>query len=113
MGMLTQEVGMVTPVSVCEQVRLSDEDVERERSIVVEEWRQGRSCMQRATEVYFKLLMKDSLYEKRLPIGLMGVIENVPAETVRGFYRRFYHPERMAVTAVGDFPQGVERVVSE
>lgn len=40
------------------QVRLSDEDVERERSIVVEEWRQGRGCMQRATEDFFKLVVK-------------------------------------------------------
>lgn len=43
---------------VSAQVRLSDEDVERERSIVVEEWRQGRGCMQRATEDFFKLVVK-------------------------------------------------------
>ena len=40
------------------QVRLSDDDVERERSIVVEEWRQGRGCAQRATEDFFKLVVK-------------------------------------------------------
>lgn len=40
------------------QVRLSDDDVERERSIVEEEWRQGRGCAQRATEDFFKLVVK-------------------------------------------------------
>ncbi|CAN0470149.1 unnamed protein product [Ectocarpus sp. 8 AP-2014] len=40
------------------EVRLSDDDVERERSIVVEEWRQGRGCAQRATEDFFKLVVK-------------------------------------------------------
>lgn len=39
-------------------MRLSDDDVERERSIVVEEWRQGRGCAQRATEDFFKLVVK-------------------------------------------------------
>ncbi|CAM9971072.1 unnamed protein product [Laminaria digitata] len=40
------------------EVRLSDDDVERERSIVVDEWRQGRGCTQRATEDFFKLVVK-------------------------------------------------------
>ncbi|CAN0475495.1 unnamed protein product, partial [Laminaria digitata] len=47
-----------------------------------------------------------SLFEERLPIGLMEVIKTVPPETVRKFYARNYHPERMAVIAVGDFPDG-------
>lgn len=47
-----------------------------------------------------------SLFEERLPIGLMEVIKTVTPETVRAFYARNYHPERMAVIAVGDFPDG-------
>ncbi|CAN0329935.1 unnamed protein product, partial [Hapterophycus canaliculatus] len=94
-------------------VRLSDDDVERERSIVVEEWRQGRGCAQRATEDFFKLVVKGSLFEERLPIGLMSVIKTVPAETVRAFYARHYHPERMAVVAVGDFADGGKGVVRD
>ncbi|CAM9737603.1 unnamed protein product, partial [Ectocarpus sp. 13 AM-2016] len=93
------------------KVRLSDDDVERERSIVVEEWRQGRGCAQRATEDFFKLVVKGSLFEERLPIGLMSVIRTVPPETVRAFYARHYHPERMAVVAVGDFEDGGKGVV--
>ncbi|CAM9595638.1 unnamed protein product [Ascophyllum nodosum] len=93
------------------EVRLSDDDVERERSIVVEEWRQGRGCAQRATEEFFKLVVKGSLFENRLPIGLMEIIKNVTPETVRSFYKRHYHPERMAVVAVGDFPDGGQGVV--
>ncbi|CAN0031610.1 unnamed protein product, partial [Sphacelaria rigidula] len=52
-----------------------------------------------------------SLFEERLPIGLMEVIKNVTPETVRAFYARHYHPERMAVVAVGDFPNGGKGVV--
>ncbi len=56
---------------------------------------------------------EQSLFEERLPIGLMSVVKTVPAETVRAFYARHYHPERMAVVAVGDFEDGGERVVRE
>lgn len=41
----------------------------------------------------------------------MEVIKKVTPETVRAFYARHYHPERMAVVAVGDFPDGGKGVV--
>jgi len=70
---------------------------------VVEEWRQSRSGNQRAGEDYFKLITKGCLYCDRMPIGLMSVIDSVPPETVRKFYREHYHPSLMAVIVVGDF----------
>ena len=42
-------------------------------------------------------------YAERLPIGLESVIRHVDAATVKGFYRKWYRPERMAVVCVGDF----------
>lgn len=42
-------------------------------------------------------------YAERLPIGLESIIKGVPASTVKGFYDKWYSPERMAVIAVGDF----------
>ncbi len=44
-----------------------------------------------------------SKYASRLPIGLEKVIREVPAEVVRGFYRRWYVPSNLAVVIVGDF----------
>ena len=41
-------------------VRCSDEDVEAERSVVYEEWRQRRSAAGRSDEDYFKTLMGGS-----------------------------------------------------
>lgn len=41
----------------------------------------------------------------------MEIIKNVAPETVRKFYARHYHPERMAVVAVGDFPDGGQGMV--
>ena len=84
-------------------VRCSDEDVEAERSVVFEEWRQSRSAAGRSDEDYFHTLMGSSMYAKRLPIGKLDIIKHAKPGTVRGFYQRWYHPRRMAIIAVGDF----------
>lgn len=42
-------------------------------------------------------------YAERLPIGLEKVIRTVSHETVKQFYRKWYHLSDMAVIAVGDF----------
>jgi predicted Zn-dependent peptidase len=84
-------------------VRCTDDDVEAERAVVFEEWRQGRSAAGRSDEDYFQTLMGGSLYARRLPIGKLDIINNAKPATVRGFYQRWYHPRRMAIIAVGDF----------
>ncbi|CAM9215205.1 unnamed protein product [Phaeothamnion confervicola] len=94
------------------EVRLSDEDVRRERSIVVSEERQRRSSAQRCGEDYMQLLLRGSLYAERFPIGLMEVIEGADADTFRTFYDHHYHPQLAAVLAVGDFQQPVDEVVA-
>lgn len=43
-------------------------------------------------------------YAERLPIGLERVIRTVSPETVKNFYKKWYHLCNMAVIAVGDFP---------
>lgn len=55
------------------QARLSDADLDAERQIVVEEWRQSRSGGMRASEHYGRLLLEGSKYADRFPIGLMEV----------------------------------------
>jgi len=50
-------------------------------------------------------------YAERLPIGLESVIRTVPADTVKGFYNKWYRPNNMAVVAVGDFASSPEEVL--
>lgn len=42
-------------------------------------------------------------YAERLPIGLEKVIRTVSSDTVKNFYKKWYHLSNMAVIAVGDF----------
>lgn len=86
--------------------RISEEDLEKERKVVLEEWRESKDAQGRLFEQYICALAKGCKYCERLPIGKEEVIRHVPAETLREFYRKFYHPARMAIVAVGDFESG-------
>eukprot|EP00611_Tribonema_gayanum_P024557 TRINITY_DN5456_c0_g1_i5.p1 TRINITY_DN5456_c0_g1~~TRINITY_DN5456_c0_g1_i5.p1 ORF type:complete len:1119 (+),score=346.40 TRINITY_DN5456_c0_g1_i5:77-3433(+) len=109
MDMLKQGMRALYQLSL--QMRLSDEDVDRERSVVVEEWRQSLSADTRSCECLCQSIYKGSIVPDRMPIGVMDVIENVSPDTVRGFYRRSYHPELTAVVAVGAFTCELAEVV--
>lgn len=83
--------------------RISEEDLDKERKVVLEEWRESKNAQGRLFENYIKALCKGCKWCERLPIGTEEVIKGVSAEKLRNFYRKFYHPARMAVIAVGDF----------
>ncbi len=83
-------------------VTFSEEEIDKERGVVLEEWRLGRGANQRMRDQYFPVLFKDSRYADRLPIGKKEIIENHDYEAARRFYRDWYRPDLMAVVAVGD-----------
>jgi zinc protease len=85
------------------KVSLEGEEIDKERGVVVEEWRLGQGAGQRIFDKQIPVLFKGSRYAERLPIGSMDIIENADHETVRRFYRDWYRPDLMAVVAVGDF----------
>ncbi len=90
-------------------VALTPEEVDKERGVVLEEWRLGRGAQGRISDQQLPVLFGGSRYAERLPIGEPEVIENAPTATVRRFYEDWYRPDLMAVVAVGDFdPDAVE-----
>ena len=84
-------------------VTFDPEEIEKERGVVVEEWRMRMQGVQgRVSDKEISVLLKDSRYADRLPIGYMDVIRNISPERVVDFYKKWYRPENMAVVAVGD-----------
>jgi len=95
-------------------ISLEEEDIEKERGVVLEEWRVGRGPDQRMMEVYLPAIFKDSRYAERLPIGKKEAIENFDPETIRAFYKTWYRPDLMAIVAVGDIdPDEMEKKIKE
>jgi zinc protease len=83
-------------------ILLTEEEIDKERGVVLEELRIGQGPDQRMREKFMPKLFKDSRYAERLPIGKREVIENFQPETIRAFYRDWYRPDMMAIIAVGD-----------
>jgi len=88
-------------------------EIEKERGVVLEEWRSGRGAGMRNTEKMFPVMFKGSRYANRLPIGLPEIIQTGKPERLRQFYADWYRPDLMAVVAVGDFDKSaVEKLVN-
>ena len=82
---------------------ISDEEVESERGVILEEERlRDQNASGRLNKQLFPLLLGDSRYTDRMPIGDMELVQNAPPETLRRFYRDWYRPDLMAVIVVGD-----------
>jgi zinc protease len=81
---------------------LTEEEIDKERGVVLEEYRLGLGAGKRMLSKYLPKLMYNSHYAERLPIGTKEVLENFTYEDLREFYRDWYRPDLMAVVAVGD-----------
>ena len=77
-------------------------EIDKERGVVVSEWRSGLSPFQRVQQKTLPLLLYNSHYADRLPIGKPEIIEKVNYEAVKRYYKDWYRPELMAFIAVGD-----------
>ncbi len=80
--------------------------VDKERGIVIEEWRLGQGAAERMRAIQFPILFRGSRYAERMPIGTMESIEKFDDKALKRFYRTWYRPDLMAVIAVGDFDRG-------
>jgi zinc protease len=85
------------------QISFEPEEIEKERGVVIEEWRAGRDAERRMWDKQLPVLLKDSRYADRLPIGKKEIIESFEPSTLLRFYRDWYRPDLMAIIAVGDF----------
>ncbi len=82
---------------------LEGEEIDKERGVVIEEWRLGRGAGRRMLDQELPIILKGSRYAERLPIGKKEIIETASYETICKFYHDWYRPDNMAVIAVGDF----------
>ena len=87
------------------QVSYFDEDIEKERGVIHEEWRGGRGADERMLQKWLPVFLANSKYAERLPIGEIDVIDNFKTDVIRRFYNDWYRPDQQAVIVIGDFNQ--------
>ena len=91
-----------------------DVEIDKERGVVIEEWRLGRGANERVSNKHLPKELYQSHYADRLPIGKKEIIEKCSYETLRKFYHDWYRPDLMAVIAVGDFDMdAIEKQIKE
>ncbi len=78
-------------------------EVDKERGVVMEEWRLGRGFQQRLIEKLITVVFTTSKYAQRFIIGKPEILQKAPRDTLARFYKDWYRPDLMAVIAVGDF----------
>ena len=93
---------------------MSDEEIDNERGVVLEEWRSGRGAFGRMRDQVLPVILGDSRYAERLPIGDTLVIQQSSYESVRRYYKTWYRPDLMAVVVVGDLDvEAMESLVKQ
>jgi zinc protease len=93
---------------------LDPDEVERERLVVIEEWRGGLGAGSRVRDQHLPVILHGSRYAERLPIGTLESLQTFEHDALQRFFDDWYRPELMAVIAVGDFDAArVEQLMLE
>ena len=94
-------------------VTFDQSEIDKERGVVMEEWRMGRGADSRMRDKTFPIMFKGSRYANRLPIGKPEIIQGSKPERLKKFYTDWYRPDLMAVVAVGDFDKAaIEKMIT-
>ncbi|MCX6153613.1 MAG: insulinase family protein [Candidatus Kapabacteria bacterium] len=95
-------------------VSFDNAEIDKERGVVVEEWRLGKGAQDRVMKKQLPVLLYNSRYADRLPIGDTAVLYHCNYERLTTFYKDWYRPDLMAVVAVGDFNvDEMEKMIQE
>ena len=81
---------------------LEQEEIEKERGVIHEEWRLRTSAQMRMLERDLPKLYPGSKYGHRMPIGLMEIIDNFERPFLQAYYEKWYRPDNQAIIVVGD-----------
>ena len=81
---------------------LTDEEIDAERGVIKEEWRSRQNGQMRLYETSLPITFNHSKYAKRLPIGLMSIVENFEYKVLRDFYHDWYRTDLQAIAIIGD-----------
>lgn len=81
---------------------LEQDEIEKERGVIHEEWRLRTSAIMRMLERDLPKLYPNSKFGHRMPIGLMEIIDNFERPFLQAYYEKWYRPDNQGIIVVGD-----------
>jgi zinc protease len=106
--------GMLALHDFAAGLSLLPDEVDKERGVVIEEWRGRLGAGTRLMEKQLPVIFKGSRYAERLPIGTPEILKSFPRQRVVDFYKKWYRPDQMAIILVGDIdPPEVQQLVEK
>lgn len=85
-----------------QEATLDPVEIDKERGVVLEEKRLGKGATERTQRQIMPMLLNNSRYASRLPIGTDEVLLNFKPEDIRSYYHDWYRPNLQALIVVGD-----------
>ena len=93
---------------------LDPSEIDKERGVVLEESRTGKGAQARMRDKWFPVVLNNSQYAKRLPIGKDDILKNFKYDVLNQFHKDFYRPDLEGVVVVGDIDVAmVEKMIIE
>lgn len=89
-------------------ILLKDDEIDKERGVIREEWRSRNSGMLRVYTDLLPTIYQGDKYADCMPIGSIDVINNFPYKDIRDYYHKWYRPDLQGIVIVGDI--GVDTV---
>ena len=83
-------------------VSFDEVEIDKERGVILEEWRLGLGAGERIRDAQMPVLLKGSRYAERSPIGKPEIIRNVSYDRLKQFYTDWYRPEHGKITHLSD-----------
>ena len=108
----TIDTGMKVLLDYAGFIKNSEESIQSEKGIVLAEMRDRSRPRLTILTNLFRTAVPGLNYYQRLPIGTKETIHSFDSNLVNGFYRKWYRPDRMVLTLVGDIdPLKLEKKV--
>ena len=106
--------GMLLFRDYADGMLMSNEEIEKERGVILSELITRDSAEWRTQKEAYKFALPDSLISKRFPIGTKKVIKGAGRLQFMNFYNKWYTPDRMAIVVVGDVvPETVISIIKK
>ncbi|GAA4293048.1 insulinase family protein [Aestuariibaculum suncheonense] len=87
----------------CNELSLTDAEIDSERKVIQEEWRQRYDANYRLDQQLKDVKYNHSIYSKRDALGSMDVVQNFKYKELRAFYNNWCRTDLQAIGIVGDF----------